>query len=117
MSLWLEKAVSERLEALMKFIDSAEGQVRVSSKAATLIPLYRAARTLDRVLFGRDYTGFRNRLDRALNTVTEKNAKDTSFDETGVTRKLLKSLVTNSEGFHQVILKTGPGAGSGRDSM
>ena len=103
LSLWLEKTVSEQLEALIKYIEKAQDAVRVSSKPATLIPLYRAARTLDRVLFGRNYGALTYTLNEALETVTEKHAKDDSFDQDGSTRKLLKKLADATQGFDATI--------------
>jgi pimeloyl-ACP methyl ester carboxylesterase len=103
LSLWLEKTVSEQLEALISCIEKTHGAVRVSSKPATLIPFFRAARTLDRVLFGRNYGALAQMLNAALETMTERHAKDASFDGDASTRKLLKKLAKAAQGFHAAI--------------
>jgi hypothetical protein len=107
--LWLEKKVSEQLKTLSNYISQAEGTVRAASAAPeppTLILLYRAARTLERVLLGFDYGALEASLKRARDTVHSRHAKDNAFHTNRVTEKLLEKLASVARGFDDVKQQT-----------
>jgi hypothetical protein len=102
LSIWLEEEVSEQLQGLIYYVYQAQGKVGSEKQTATLIPLFRAVRTLDHVLAERDYGQLQTILSDALETVTRKHEADSNVDGDAKTRKLLKKLVSLTEGFSQV---------------
>jgi pimeloyl-ACP methyl ester carboxylesterase len=104
LSLWLETKVAEQLKTLSTFIAEAEASVRDeinAEKPPTLILLYRAARTLEKVLLGLDYVTLGETLRRAHETVLLR-AWDKTFDTDKATQKLLKRLEAVARGFDEV---------------
>jgi pimeloyl-ACP methyl ester carboxylesterase len=100
LSLWLQEEVDLKIRDLITHMRLA--RLKFERRPFTLIPLFRAARTLDHVLGERDYEMFRSVLNETLEKVNDAQKKDSSLDESGETRKLLNKLVSLAEGFAKV---------------
>ena len=102
LSLWLDRKAAEQLGTLADFIQQEEKTLRASANVPeppTAILLYRAARTLERVLLKIDYTELSGALERAIDTVRRRYTLDQQnglgpkgFDSGGDTQKLLTRL-------------------------
>jgi pimeloyl-ACP methyl ester carboxylesterase len=100
LSLWLQEDVDEKIRNLISHMRLA--RLKFERRPFTLIPLFRAARTLDHVLGERDYEMFRSVLNETLEKLDDAQKKNPSLDESGETRKLLNKLVSLAAGFAKV---------------
>ena len=104
LSLWLEEVAGEQLEGLILYIRKAAAKVEVArgeddQQPASLIPLFRAARTLDHFLCERPYDMYQKVLAEALKIVNREHDRDASVDGDNKTREVLTRLLTLAEGF------------------
>jgi pimeloyl-ACP methyl ester carboxylesterase len=112
LSLWLERKVGAELKTLRDFIDKAQSSIKAAIHAETpptAILLYRAARTLDRVLLEFDYSKLKLTLKKAHASVMKRYKADKAkglaecFDEGRDTRLELNKLRKAIRGFEDVI--------------
>jgi len=102
LSLWLQVRVSEQLALLTDNIYRAQGAVRADPKPKTLIPLYRAVRTLDEALLGFGFQKLGETLKNIKDVLELKRKTDPSLDSDNATRQLLKRLEAHIKGFAKV---------------
>jgi pimeloyl-ACP methyl ester carboxylesterase len=102
LSLWLQARFKEQLDLLNENLYRAQGELRADPAPKTLVPLYRAARTLDQALLGFDFGELRQMLASTKTVVELKRETDPSLDGNGATRQLLKRLEGHIKGFAKV---------------
>jgi len=112
LSLWLETKVAGEFKTLRTFIEKAESSLNTDSggkEPPTAILLYRAARTLDRVLLELNYTSLEQLLKKAHGSAMKRYQKDkesgldNGFDANCATQKELHKLMLAAGGFQNVI--------------
>jgi pimeloyl-ACP methyl ester carboxylesterase len=101
-SLWLRVLVKDQLDLLKDNFERAQGDIRSDLKPKTLIPLYRAARTLDQVLIDFNFADLGRLMAYTIEVLEIKRKADPGFDGSGATRQLLRRLEGHLEGFAKV---------------
>jgi hypothetical protein len=102
LSLLHQARFEEQLHLLKDNLHRAQGEVRADPAPKTLVPLYRAARTLDQALLGFDFDALSDILASTKEVVELKRKTDPSLDGNGATRQLLKRLEGHIKAFAKV---------------